>query len=162
VTGWRKLPHLKPEVVKLFEYPQQFAEDIFDRIARALNRRVSGDKANARARTGRLFVFPKDGPPSASDASVPEDLPVRYIAASDQQIVAAQKADAADEASLLSDRREGRCLVSYRTPGGWVALSKSLLTEVLAEGRNVKIVDVPPAAAAALKLMCPNLVVLNH
>jgi hypothetical protein len=28
VSGWRKLPHIKPEVAKLFEYPQQFAEDI--------------------------------------------------------------------------------------------------------------------------------------
>ena len=28
VSGWRKLPHLKPEVVKLFDYPQQFAEDM--------------------------------------------------------------------------------------------------------------------------------------
>jgi hypothetical protein len=160
VTGWRKLPHLKPEVVKLFEYPQQFAEDIFDRIASALKRRVSDDEAARRAPTGRLFIFPKDGPPIASGASVPDDLPVRYIAASDQQIVAAQKADAADEGSLLGDRREGRCLVSYRTSGGWVALSKSLLTEVLAGGCDVKIADVPPAAAAALKLMYANLVIL--
>ena len=30
VSGWRKLPHLKPEVEKLFDYPQQFAEDIFE------------------------------------------------------------------------------------------------------------------------------------
>jgi hypothetical protein len=32
VSGWRKLPHLQREVEKLFDYPQQFAEDIFDRI----------------------------------------------------------------------------------------------------------------------------------
>jgi hypothetical protein len=32
VSGWRKLPHLKREVEKLFDCPQQFAEDIFDRI----------------------------------------------------------------------------------------------------------------------------------
>jgi hypothetical protein len=160
VTGWRKLPHLTPEVVKLFEYPQQFAEDIFDRIVQALNRRVSDNEANRRAPTGRLFIFPKDGLAIAADALLPADLPVRYIAASDEQIVSAQKADAVDEESLLSDRREGRCLVSYKTAGGWVALSKSLLTEILAEGRDVKIVDVPDAAAAALKLMCPDLIVL--
>ena len=40
VSGWRKLPHLKREVEKLFDYPQQFAEDIFDRIEHALRRRV--------------------------------------------------------------------------------------------------------------------------
>jgi hypothetical protein len=32
VTGWRKLPHLTREVQKLFDYPQQFAEDMFDRL----------------------------------------------------------------------------------------------------------------------------------
>ena len=29
-----KLPHLKRDVEKLFDYPQQFAEDIFNRISR--------------------------------------------------------------------------------------------------------------------------------
>src|SRR5678816_578929 len=37
VSGWRKLPHLTREVEKLFDYPQQFAEDIFNRIERALH-----------------------------------------------------------------------------------------------------------------------------
>ncbi len=43
VSGWRKLPHLTPDMEKLFDYPQQFAEDIFDRMEQALRRRVSGD-----------------------------------------------------------------------------------------------------------------------
>ena len=60
VSGWRKLPHLKPEVAKLFDYPQQFAEDIFDRIEHALRRRVSDGEANAVVQTGRLFVLPGD------------------------------------------------------------------------------------------------------
>ena len=38
VSGWRKLPHLTRDVEQLFEYPQQFAEDVFDRIERALSR----------------------------------------------------------------------------------------------------------------------------
>jgi hypothetical protein len=41
-----------------------------------------------------------------------------------------------------------------------VALSKAILTQVLGEGRDVKIVGLPPAAARALQLMCPDLVVL--
>ena len=60
VSGWRKLPHLKPEVEKLFDYPQQFAEDIFDRIEHALRRGVSDGEANAVVQTGRLFVLPED------------------------------------------------------------------------------------------------------
>jgi hypothetical protein len=51
-------------------------------------------------------------------------------------------------------------VISYKTPGGWVAISKSILTEVLGAGRDVKIAGVPPAAAEALKLMCRDLAVL--
>ena len=58
VSGWRKLPHLQREVEKLFDYPQQFAEDIFDRIEQALRRRASGGEANAGVQTGRLFILP--------------------------------------------------------------------------------------------------------
>jgi hypothetical protein len=36
-------------------------------------------------------------------------------------IVAAHKADFYDEPQLLSDRREGKYVLSYKTPGGWVA-----------------------------------------
>src|SRR6185295_11098599 len=41
VNGWRQLPHLSRDVTRQFDYPQQFAEDIFDRIELALRRRVS-------------------------------------------------------------------------------------------------------------------------
>jgi hypothetical protein len=160
VSGWRKLPHLKREVEKLFDYPQQFAEDIFDRIEHALRRRVSDDEANAVAQTGRLFILPGDDLQADSKASLIPDLPVRYIGSSDMEIVAAHKADSHDEAHLLSDRREGKCVLSYKTAGGWVAITKTILTEVLGAGRDVKIVGLPPVAAGVLKLMCPNLVIL--
>ena len=75
-------------------------------------------------------------------------------------MVAAHKADAYDETQLLSDRQEGRCVVSYKTPGGWVAITKTVLTEVLGAGRDVKIVGLPPVAVGVLKLMCPSLVIL--
>ena len=132
VSGWRKLPHLKPEVVKQFDYPQQFAEAIFDRIEHALRRRVSSETVP----TGRLFIL-----------------------AGNHLHADAHKADSYEETQLLSDRREGRCLVSYKASGKWVALSKAILTEVLGAGRDAKIVGLTPAAAGVLKLMCPNLVV---
>ena len=134
VSGWRKLPHLKPEVEKLFDYPQQFAEDIFDRIEDALRRRVSGGEANAVVQTGRLFILSEDDLQADSKASLIPDLPVRYIGSSDREIVAAHKADSYDETHLLSDRREGKCVLSYKTPGGWVAITKTILTEVLGAG----------------------------
>jgi hypothetical protein len=144
VSGWRKLPHLTPEVQRLFEYPQQFAEDVFDRIGHALGTRESA------AQTGRLFIVP-DHPEADSKASpfdsaqgrlIP-DLPAEYIKSSDE-----------------SERREGKYLVSYQTPGGWVAITKTILTEVLGAGRDVKIVGLPAVAVGVLKLMCPALVVL--
>ena len=159
VSGWRKLPHLTPDVTRQFEYPQHFAEEIFDRIERALRTRVSGGEANAVVKTGRLLVVADDDLQGDSEVSAIPDLPVRYIGSSDKEIVAAQKANFSDETHLLSDRREGRCVVSYKTPGGWVAITKAILTEVLGTGRDVKIEWLPDEAVAVLKLMCPNLII---
>jgi hypothetical protein len=146
VSGWRKLPHLTQEVEKLFDYPQRFAEDVFARIEDALRRRASDGDASADVQTGRLFIFTADDLQADSDAALIPDLPIRHVAL-------------ADSPRLLSDRREGRCLLSYQTPGGWVAIAKSILTEVVGEGRDAKIVGLPPAAGEALKLMCRDLVV---
>jgi hypothetical protein len=157
VSGWRKLPHVTREVETLFDYPQQFAEDIFGRAEHALRRRVSD---HAVVQTGRLFVLPGDNLQADSKASLIPDLPIRYIGSSDIQLVAAHKADYCDEPRLLSDRREGKCVLSYKTPGGWVAITKNILTEVLGAGRDVRIVGMPPVAVGVLKLMCPNLVIL--
>ena len=157
VNGWRKLPHLTREVATLFDYPQQFAEEIFERLTHAL-RRASNRETNAGAQTGRLFVFAEGD----SKASGIPDLPVAYIRSSDKQVVAAQQAESYDEALLLSDRREGRCLLSYRTPGGWVAISKAVLTEVLGTGHSVKIAGLPTEAAGVLNLMSPGLAVFRE
>jgi hypothetical protein len=158
VSGLRRLPHLTPEVEKLFDYPQQFAEDIFVRIEQALRRRAAGGEADAGVRTGRLFILPGDHLPADSKGSLIPDLPVRYIGSSDLQIVAAHKAVSHDETQLLSDRREGKCVLSYETPGGWVAITKAILTEVLGAGHDVRIAGLPRPAGGVLRLMCPNLI----
>jgi hypothetical protein len=157
VNGWRKLPHVDREVQKLYEYPQQFAEYLFDRVENALRRRVCDGEANE-VRTGRLFVLPADALEADSKMSPIPDLPARYIESSDTQVVAAHRADPYDETKLLHDRQEGYCAVSYETSGGWVAVKKDFLTEVLGAGRDAKIVGLPAAAAGVLKLMCPNMV----
>jgi hypothetical protein len=160
VSGWRKLPHIDQEVQRLFDYPQQFAEEIFDRIERALGKRVSAGEGNTNVQTGRLFILPADEPQSDVKASQIPDLPLRYIGSSDVQMVAAQKAHPYEESRLLRDRQEGMFIVSYKTPGGWAAITKDILTEELGAGRDVKLVGLPNAAAGVLRLMCPNLVIL--
>jgi hypothetical protein len=87
------------------------------------------------------------------------DLPLQYVRSSDVEIVAAHKADSYDQAHLLLGRLEGEFVVSYRTSGGWVAITKDILTEVLGAGHDAKIPGLPPVAAGVLSLMCPNLVV---
>jgi hypothetical protein len=164
VNGWRKLPHIDREVQRLFEYPQQFAEDVYGRIESELRRRDSSEGS----RTGRLYIVSGDDPgvdlketdskaPDSKASAIPE-LPARYFGSSDRQIVAAHKAEPYDRAQLLAWRREGHFLVSYETPGGWIALKKDLLTEVLGAGLDARIVGLPLDAAQVLRLMCTDLV----
>ena len=137
VNGWRKLPHIDREVQRLYDYPQQFAEDLYDRIESELRRRG--------ATTGRLYIVSGDDPETDSKASAIPELPSHYFVS-------------ADRAQLLAGRREGHFLVSYETPGGWIALRKDLLAEVLGAGRNARIVGLPLHAAQVLRLMCADLV----
>ena len=130
VNGWRKLPHIDREVQRLYDYPQQFAEDVYHRIESQL--RPSG------AKTGCLYIV-------SVDDTIPE-LPSHYFVS-------------AERAQLLAGLREGHFLVSYETPGGWIALKKELLTEVLGAGRDARIVGLPRDAAQVLRLMCTDLVI---
>ncbi len=160
VDGWRKLPHIDVEVQRLYDYPQQFAEDIYDRIGHELGRRDSDAEACDGSRTGRLYIVSsgRSGDPETdSKAAIPE-LPARYFYSSDRQIVAAHKAVPYDQAQLLRDRQEGHFLVSYETPGGWVALRKDVLAEVVGAGRNARMAGLPLEAAQVLRLMCTDLV----
>ncbi len=156
VNGWRKLPHISC-AQRLFDYPQQFAEDIFGRLEQALRTRVSGGDGSPTVQTGRL-VLPGHAPLTDPHGSSVAELPEKYVGSSDPQPVAAHQAHASDSAQLLRDRREGTFLVSYQTPGGWVAITKDLLTEVLGMGRAVRISGLPEGAAGVLRLMCPGLV----
>ena len=158
MNGWRKLPHIDPEVQRSYDYPQQFAEDIYDRIERELRRHDANAEACDGSRTGCLYIVSADDPETDSKASAIPELPARYFGSSDRQIVAAQKAEHYDQAQLLRDRQEGHFLVSYETPGGWVALKKSLIAEVLGAGRDARIGGLPLDAVQVLRLMCPDLV----
>ena len=149
VNGWRNLPHIPREVQRSYDYPQQFAKDIYDRIEHELMRRDGSG-------TGSLYIVPGHG------ASAIPEVPARYFVSSDSQIVAAHKADPWDQAQLLRDRQEGHFLVTYETAGGWIALKKELLTEVLGAGRDAGIAGLPLDAAQVLRLMCVNLVIAEN
>ena len=160
VNGWRKLPHVDREVQRLHDYPQQFAEVVYGRIESELGR-------SDRPRTGLLYIVSEDAPggklkETDSKASAIPELPARYFGSSDRQIVAADKAEPYDRAQLLAGRREGHFLVSYKTPGGGIALKKELLTEVLGAGRDAGIIGLPPGPAQVLQLMCAGLVIVDQ
>jgi hypothetical protein len=159
VNGWRKLPHIDREVQRLYDYPQRFAEDVYDRIESELRWRDSKDGVCDGSRTGRLYIVSGDDPDADSNASAIPELPARYFGSSDKQIVEAHKATPYDRAQLLHERQEGHFLVSHETPGGWIALKKDLLTEVLGAGRDARIVGLPLDAAQVLRLMCTDLVI---
>lgn len=161
VNGWRKLPHVDPEMQKRFDYPQQFAEEIFDRVERQLRRCVSGGETSDTHRTGRLILLAEDDKESDSAVSQIAELPARFIESSDPQVVATGKAESCDQTALLHDRQEGHFAVSFETPGGWVAIRKDFLTEVLGAGHDAKIVGLPRTAAGVLRLMCPDMAVFE-
>ena len=145
VSGWRKLPHIDPQVQRLFDYPQQFAQDMFARIEHSLRTHVADAGVNPAVRTGRLFILSAEDPAADSQAALIPELPIRYI-------------KSYEESRLLHDRQEGTFLVSYQTSRGWVAITKDVLTEVLGAGCDVKIGGLSRATVGVLRLMCPNLV----
>ncbi len=159
VNGWRKLPHIDRAVQRLYDYPQQFAEDVYGRIESEFKRRDSNAGACDGSRTGRLYIASPNDPGTDSKASAIPEVPARCFGSSDRQIVAAHKAEPYDRAQLLAARREAHFLVSYETPGGWIALKKELLSEVLGTGRDARIAGLPLEAAQVLRLMCTDLVI---
>jgi hypothetical protein len=159
MNGWRKLPHINREAQKLYEYPQQFAEEVYRRIESEL-----AAKGRDGSGTGRLHIISGNDPEGdrkATDSNAPAipALPARYFVSSDRQMVAAHKAEPYDRTQLLAGRREGHFLISYETPSGWIAVKKDLLTEVLGTGRDARIVGLPLHAAQVLRLMCTDLVI---
>jgi hypothetical protein len=158
VTGWRKLPHVDRRLQRLYAFPRELAEALFARVEHALRTRATEDEASAAARTGRLHVVAADEAGGNSNTAAIPDLPVRYVGSSDIRIVAAGKAKAWDSQQLADARMEGHVAVSYETSGGWVAVSKDFLTEVLGAGHDVRVVGLPRAAAERLRLICGVLV----
>ena len=75
-------------------------------------------------------------------------------------MVDSHKAVRRTETQLLSERREGKCLVSYRAADGWVMITKDVLTEIVGAGHDATIAGLPSSAVDALTLLYPGLIVL--
>lgn len=155
VNAWRNLPHISREVIKQFEYPQQFADDVAARIEQALKPRAAGENARAE-KCGRLYLVSNESTHSAKLEHIATLAP-RYILSSDTQLLSAGQATAKDEQDLLHCRLEGEFLVSYPTDQGWVGISKDLLTDMLGEGQDLQLTAMPAAAQQVLLLMCPGI-----
>lgn len=145
VNDWRKLPHVKPEIVAQYAYAEDFVQALHARIEVALERRAAAEFP-----CGKLYINQ-----SADGVAA---LPIRHIVASDAQWLEAGKATQQNEGDLLHCRMEGEFLASFETEGGWVGISKDLLTDVLGNGVDAALEDLPPASAALLAKMCPALV----
>jgi hypothetical protein len=162
VNGWRKLPHIDLEVQRLYEYPQKFAEEIYERIEGDLRQRDSDAAAGNVSSTGRLYIVSANDPENISAAPAIPELPAKYAGSSDKKIVSAHKAELYDQAQLLRGRQEGHFLVSYETAGGWTALKKELLTDLLGTGCDARIVGLPLDAVQVLRLMCIDLAIADN
>ncbi len=136
VNGWRDLPHIDREVRRMYDYPQRFAEEVFARI----------EREPASRETGRLHIVAGD------------KLEASYLASTDKQVIDSCKAEPYEAVRMVSARREAHFLVSFETPGGWTALKRDVLTEVLGEGHDATIVAMPREAVEVLRLMCGDLV----
>jgi hypothetical protein len=157
VGGWRKLPHVPRDVAKRFEYPQSFAEQVFERIERALTSAAA--PTGTAGASGRLLVVAEGATTGERDTAAVAALPARYVLSTDVQRVAAGVAQACTSAQLLRSRTEGELLISYVSARGWTAITKDVLTEVVGAGRDAKLEGVPQAAARALRLLYPRFVV---
>ena len=169
--GWRRLPHIRPEIAQQFAFPQEFAEATHARLVAALQRRASGVAVPAR---GRLLVGMDDadasveasieasvgasagaaveGPAEANAetaaAGPVSELPPQFVVSSDPQWVAAGSAVAKDEADLLHCRNEGEYLVSFASGSGWTAVTTDLLSDAIGNGRDARIASLPATPAA--------------
>ncbi len=150
---WEKLPTPageRPRFTHSPEWAQQVFADVIDRL-----RRLAAGEAGLRP--GRLIVSDHgldapDGTLADSAVSAQE-----HVVTSDVQWALRTGATAFPKSHLLADRQEGRYLASVEQDGKWFAVSKVLLTDCLARGRDAVIAGVPDTLVDRLRLICPEI-----
>ena len=146
-----------------FEYSPDWAGLVFQRMVAALAARACSTEANASTVTGaRMFVLPS----GRKVGSLVEKLPDGIVSAqqhcltSDVNRALEMGTTAFPKSQMLGDRHEGRFLASAEIDGKWFAVSKTILTEVLGQGLDALIVDVPELVIDVLRVTCPGLMVV--
>ena len=134
-------------------YSGEWAAQLFDRTMDALRARADhGDRANASAvPSARLFI-----------ESAPEGTPPaqEHCLTSDLHHAMATGATAFPKGQLVIDRKEGRFLASAESDGKWFGISKVVLTLCTSQGQDALLTGIPAPVVEALRLTCPELVVI--
>jgi hypothetical protein len=156
--GWRTLPGRDAER-EHFEHSIEWADQIFQRLMRALEARAEPHASNLL--TGRLFVVPQ---PFSLESLPAGFLPAGVVRAEEHSVTSdltrafSSGATAFPRSQVLTDRNEGRFLASAESDGKWFGVSKVVLTVCTSQGKDALITGVPPAVVEILRLTCPGLV----
>ena len=152
VNGWRKLPHIDREAQRLYDYPQQFAEDVYGRIESEL----AGNEAATAPEPGACISTPlrlirrrrrfRNCRPGTSSLRT-------------GRLWRRTRPSHMTGRNCWRGGGKGISLSVTKRPGGWIALKKDLLTEVLGAGRDARIAGLPLDAAQVLRLMCTDLAI---
>ena len=84
-----------------------------------------------------------------------------HCVTSDVNRAFATGATAFPRSQILIDRNEGRFLASAEIDGKWFAVSKTVLTEVLSQGKDALVTDVPGPVIDILTVTCGELLVVR-
>jgi len=155
--AWERLPVRRGEREHLDHSPE-WAGQVFLRTTAALDARAAHptERNASNLASARIFVVPRgriEGPPP--DGVVPAQ---EHCVTSDVNRAMVTGTTAFPKSQILSDRNEGRFLASAEIDGKWFGVSKTILTEVIGQGRDALITDVPEQVLEVLRLMCAGLV----
>jgi hypothetical protein len=128
------------------DYSHDWARERHAQVLAALEARAAHPgRANASGTPPAMLVLSD----SDSDAQ-------QYCVTSDVQLALATGATAFPRGQIAGDRDEGRYLASADRGGRWFGVSKAVLTERLAQGRDARMV-VPDEVSRILRLTCPDI-----
>jgi hypothetical protein len=136
---------------------------VFQRTVAALELRTNSIEADATALgSRRIFVVPRGLTPGSLVEKLPGGtVPAQeHCLSSDVNRALVEGATAFPKSQILADRNEGRFLASAEIDGKWFAVSKTIVTQVIGQGFDALIVDVPKAVIDVLRVTCPGLLVV--